>query len=212
MSNMGTPFYLEYMNKGTPVNRAFNTLIGLNSVRQMNTPEAWVSGVPAFGGVASARGMAQFYQACLGLDDLRVFPSDVRGWMRNVVIDGPDLTLKTPTAFSCGFMHDPADPATGRKLRHLFGSGGFGHAGAGGSHAFADPAHGLSFGYAMNRMDLSVLPGVTGYWQIAGRSNIREFEKLVELDMKYIDNWSLWLDIKLLLKTVPAVLFARGAK
>ena len=112
MSNMGTPFYLEYMNKGTPVNRAFNTLIGLNSVRQMNTPEAWVSGVPAFGGVASARGMAQFY------------------------------------------------PATGRKLRHLFGSGGFGHAGAGGSHAFADPAHGLSFGYAMNRMDLNVLPGV----------------------------------------------------
>lgn len=129
MSNMGTPFYLEYMNKGTPVNHAFNTLIGLNGVRQMNTPEAWVSGVPAFGGVASARGMAQFYQACLGLDELRVFPSDVRGWMRNVVIDGPDLTLKTPTAFSCGFMHDPADPATGRKLRHLFGSGGFGHAG-----------------------------------------------------------------------------------
>ena len=40
--------------------------------------------------------MAQFYQACLGLDELRVFPSDVRGWMRNVVIDGPDLTLKTP--------------------------------------------------------------------------------------------------------------------
>ena len=104
--------------------------------------------------------MAQFYQACLGLDDLRVFPSAVRGWMRNVVIDGPDLTLKTPTAFSCGFMHDPADPSTGRKMRHLFGSGGFGHAGAGGSHAFADPAHGLSFGYAMNRMDLNVLPGV----------------------------------------------------
>lgn len=71
MSNMGTPFYLEYMNKGTPVHRAFNTLIGLNSVRQMNTPEAWSSGVPAFGGVASARGMAQFYQACLGLDELR---------------------------------------------------------------------------------------------------------------------------------------------
>ena len=43
-------------------------------------------------------------------------------------------------------------------------------------------------------------------------SNIREFEKLVELDMEYIDNWSLWLDVKLLLKTVPAVLFARGAK
>ena len=92
MSNMGTPFYQEYMKKGTPVNRAFNTLTGLNSVRQMNTPEAWTSGAPAFGGVASARGMAQFYQACLGLDELRIFPSAVRGWMRDIVIDGPDLT------------------------------------------------------------------------------------------------------------------------
>lgn len=69
--------------------------------------------------------------------------------------------------------------------------------------AFTSDAH---------RRRLSVLPGVTGYWQIAGRSDIREFEKLVELDMYYIDNWSFWLDIKLLLKTVPAVLFARGAK
>ena len=52
------------------------------------------------------------------------------------------------------------------------------------TEAFTSDAH---------RRRLSVLPGVTGYWQIAGRSNIREFEKLVELDMEYIDNWSLWL-------------------
>ncbi len=71
------------------------------------------------------------------------------------------------------------------------------------TEAFTSDAH---------RRRLSVLPGVTGYWQIAGRSNIKEFEKLVELDMYYIDHWSLWLDVKLLLKTVPAVLFARGAK
>lgn len=160
LSNMATPFYAEYMKKGTPVNRAFNSLIGLNSVRQMNTPAAWTSGAPAFGGVASARGLAQFYQTCMGLDGQGVFPETVRGWMRNVVIDGPDLTLKTPTAFSCGFMHDPRDPATGQPLRHLFGVGGFGHAGAGGSHAYADPVSGLSFGYTMNRMDLNVLPGV----------------------------------------------------
>lgn len=160
MSNMGTPFYLEYMKKGTPVNCAFNTLIGLNSVRQMNTPKAWSSGVPAFGGVASARGMAQFYQACLGLDEKHIFPDTVCGWMRDIVIDGPDLTLKTPTAFSCGFMHDPKDPETGCKLRCLFGDDGFGHAGAGGSHAFADPINNLSFGYTMNRMDLNVLPGI----------------------------------------------------
>lgn len=59
------------------------------------------------------------------------------------------------------------------------------------TEAFTSDAH---------RRRLSVLPGVTGYWQIAGRSNIREFEKLVELDMEYIDNWSLWLDVKLLMK------------
>lgn len=71
------------------------------------------------------------------------------------------------------------------------------------TEAFTSDAH---------RRRLSVLPGVTGYWQIAGRSDIKEFERLVELDMRYIDQWSLWLDIKLLLKTVPAVLFARGAR
>lgn len=71
------------------------------------------------------------------------------------------------------------------------------------TEAFTSDAH---------RRRLSVLPGLTGYWQIAGRSDIKEFEKLVELDMYYIDHWSLWLDVKLLLKTVPAVLFARGAK
>lgn len=139
MSNMGTPFYQEYMKKGNareprvqhpdrPEQRAPDEHAGSVDVRS-----------PAFGGVASARGMAQFYQACLGLDELRIFPSAVRGWMQDIVIDGPDLTLKTPTAFSCGFMHDPADPVTAA-LRRLFGSGGFGHAGAGGSHAFADPS------------------------------------------------------------------------
>lgn len=84
--------------------------------------------------------MAQFYQACLGLDELRIFPSAVRGWMQDIVIDGPDLTLKTPTAFSCGFMHDSADPVTAASCAACSVPGGFGHAGAGGSHAFADPS------------------------------------------------------------------------
>ncbi len=158
--NMDTPFYRDYLKKGTPIQRAFNTLIGLNSVRQMNSAAAWLSAQPAFGGVASARGLAQFYQACLGLDEAQIFPAEVREWMSTIVIDGPDLTLKTDSAFSCGFMHDPTDPVTGKKQRHLFGISGFGHAGAGGSHGFADPETGLSFGYTMNAMDLNVLPGV----------------------------------------------------
>ena len=76
----------------------------------------------------------------------------------------PAFAFAPPAASSPRIRREPRaasyEPATGRKLRQLFGSGGFGHAGAGGSHAFADPAHGLSFGYAMNRMDLNVLPGV----------------------------------------------------
>ena len=58
----------------------------------------------------------------------------------------------------------------------------------------------------------SMKPGLTCYWQIEGRSNITDFNELVKLDFKYIDNWSLLLDIKLLLRTIPAVLFGRGAK
>jgi exopolysaccharide biosynthesis polyprenyl glycosylphosphotransferase len=56
----------------------------------------------------------------------------------------------------------------------------------------------------------SVKPGLTCLWQINGRSNI-DFSKWMELDMEYIDHWSLWLDCKILLKTIPAVIMGRGA-
>src|SRR5690606_12944185 len=52
----------------------------------------------------------------------------------------------------------------------------------------------------------SVLPGMTGLWQVSGRSEIRQFSDWVDLDLNYIDQWSLFLDIKILLKTLPAVL------
>ena len=55
-----------------------------------------------------------------------------------------------------------------------------------------------------------VLPGMTGLWQIAGRSDL-SFDDLVRLDFYYLDNWSIWLDISILLKTVPAVFRSRGA-
>ncbi len=55
-----------------------------------------------------------------------------------------------------------------------------------------------------------VLPGMTGLWQIGGRSEL-SFDDLVRLDFYYLDNWSIWLDIAILLKTVPAVLARRGA-
>jgi exopolysaccharide biosynthesis polyprenyl glycosylphosphotransferase len=63
---------------------------------------------------------------------------------------------------------------------------------------------------AWHRKRYLVLPGVTGLWQISGRSNLG-FDDLVRLDFFYLENWSLWLDITILAKTVPAVLTGRGA-
>jgi len=57
---------------------------------------------------------------------------------------------------------------------------------------------------------LTVLPGITGVWQVSGRSDI-SYEERVRLDMYYIRNWSIWLDLQLLFQTVPAVLRSRGA-
>ena len=59
---------------------------------------------------------------------------------------------------------------------------------------------------------LSIKPGITGMWQVSGRSDIDDFDDVVKLDLKYIENWSLMLDIKILLKTVTAVLFKKGAR
>lgn len=59
---------------------------------------------------------------------------------------------------------------------------------------------------------LSIRPGLTGMWQATGRSDITDFEEVLALDLQYIDNWSLSLDIKILIKTVFGVLGGRGAK
>jgi exopolysaccharide biosynthesis polyprenyl glycosylphosphotransferase len=60
------------------------------------------------------------------------------------------------------------------------------------------------------RRRLSMKPGLTGLWQVSGRNRV-DFEQWMELDLRYIDNWSLWLDFKILLRTVPAVLSGSGA-
>lgn len=63
-----------------------------------------------------------------------------------------------------------------------------------------------------HRRKLSVKPGLTCLWQITGRSEITDFDKWAKLDLEYIDNWSLLLDFRILLKTIPVVLFGKGAK
>jgi exopolysaccharide biosynthesis polyprenyl glycosylphosphotransferase len=63
-----------------------------------------------------------------------------------------------------------------------------------------------------HRRRLSVKPGITCLWQISGRNQITDFKEWVRLDLEYIDNWSLWLDLKILIRTIPAVVIGTGAK
>jgi exopolysaccharide biosynthesis polyprenyl glycosylphosphotransferase len=63
-----------------------------------------------------------------------------------------------------------------------------------------------------HRRRLSVKPGLTCLWQISGRNQVTDFKEWVRLDLEYIDNWSLGLDLMILLRTVPAVLSGAGAK
>ena len=65
-------------------------------------------------------------------------------------------------------------------------------------------------GYHKRR--LSIKPGITGLWQVSGRSNIEDFEEVVKLDLEYIDNWSLALDMKILLKTILVVFKKDGSR
>ena len=62
------------------------------------------------------------------------------------------------------------------------------------------------------RRRLSMRPGITGLWQVSGRSHVTDFNKLAALDLKYIDTWSLKLDFKIFLKTIWVVFSTRGAK
>lgn len=71
------------------------------------------------------------------------------------------------------------------------------------TEAMSDSAH---------RRRLSMKPGLTCLWQVSGRSSITDFRQWVDLDTKYIDNWCIWLDFKILLMTIPAVFWGRGAK
>ena len=62
-----------------------------------------------------------------------------------------------------------------------------------------------------HRRRLSMKPGLTCLWQISGRNDIQDFDRWMKLDLQYIDNWSPTLDLKILLRTIPAVLSGKGA-
>ena len=62
-----------------------------------------------------------------------------------------------------------------------------------------------------HRRRISMKPGITGMWQVNGRNDINDFDEIVKLDLAYIDNWSLWLDVRILLKTIKIVFCRNGS-
>jgi len=102
--------------------------------------------VPAANGIATARSLARLYAACVGeVDGIRLLDRDTVEDATRTQSDGPDQVLMVPTRFGSGFFLPSS-------FSPLFGPTSFGHAGAGGSLAFADAERALGFGYVMNRM------------------------------------------------------------
>lgn len=146
------PFMKAFQTVGTVTQRAFQSPAGLNAVADFNRPETWRAGFASMGGVGSARGLAGLYAKLAMQPDVG---------LETTVSDAEDAVLCRRLAFACGMMKDAVDATTGQKMRPLFGPSlrAFGHPGAGGSLAFADPENRIGFAYVMNQMELGVLPG-----------------------------------------------------
>lgn len=155
-------FFAAFTRPESLTRRAFSSPAGLHAVSDMNDPAAWTAALAAIGGVGSARGLAKIYAmlAAGGIWQGReLVPSIVLQQLSTPLVNGMDKVLLIPTAFAAGCMMDPLQPG-GQKLRQHFGPSlhAFGHPGAGGSHAFADPEHGLAFACVMNQMEQGILP------------------------------------------------------
>ena len=167
IANRDQPFIKAFNTAGTLTQRTFTSPFGLNAVSDFNQSEMWSRGYASMGGVGSAQGLAKFY-AMLAQggrwNGVQLVPETVVRRFEQTLTQENDAVLLTPIAFSTGMMQDPLneDPESdGGKLRQLYGPSrlAFGHPGAGGSLAFADPENGISFAYTMNQMEIGALPG-----------------------------------------------------
>jgi len=165
-SEASRKFYESFNDPNSLSRRSFGSPRGLAAVSDMNKPENWRLGLGSMGGIGSASSLAKFYMILAQegrWQGQQVIPNTVWESAQTHLSNGSDRVLLMDTAFSAGFMKDPvdrADSSSPTKTRALMGPSmlAFGHPGAGGSHAFADPERGLGFAYVMNQMELSVLP------------------------------------------------------
>lgn len=167
IANSDQPFIKAFNTSGTLTQQTFTSPFGLNAVNDFNQSETWARGYASMGGVGSARGLAQFYSMLAQggrWNGTQIVPESLTRHFEQTLSQENDLVLLTPIAFSTGMMQDPIneDPESdGGKLRQLYGPSrlAYGHPGAGGSLAFADPEHGIAFAYVMNQMEVGALPG-----------------------------------------------------
>ncbi len=155
-------FLKAFADATSPTRRSFENPRGFRTASEMNSAQARSASLPATGGIGSARALAKFYAMLANGGEWagrRFFRPETVAWMSRPLGQGFDPVLRRETAFAAGFMVDPVD-ADGKKTREVMGPSlsAFGHAGAGGSLAFADPERKLGFAYVMNRMELGVLP------------------------------------------------------
>ncbi len=153
-----TEFYRDLVTPGTLSRKTFTSPYGLNVISKMNDPQIRAQPIVSFGGIGSASALAKFYSMPANggeLDGQSFFSQETIERMTMTLSEGVDRVFRIPTAFSAGFMKDSREIA-----RRMFGPSAisFGHPGAGGTHAFADPENKIAFAYVMNQMEQSVLP------------------------------------------------------
>jgi CubicO group peptidase (beta-lactamase class C family) len=151
-------FYRDLSTTGTLARKTFTSPYGLHAVSGMNDPQMRALPIVSFAGIGNASSLAKFYAMLAHggeMENRKFFTRKTLRWMGTTLSDGLDRVFQIPTAFSAGFMKDPSKAG-----RRIFGpsNAAFGHPGAGGSHAFADPENEMSFAYVMNQMEQALLP------------------------------------------------------
>lgn len=171
-SEAESDFVQAMSTPGSLTRIAFSSPGGMMAPSAMNAAAVRSASIPSFGGIGSASALAKFYAVLAQggkWGGTRYFSPQILEWMTTRMAQGLDQTLRTETAFSGGFMMDPTGE-DGKKRRFLMGPSlkAFGHPGAGGSLAFADPEQKIGFAYVMNQMEMGVLPGTRARLLVSG--------------------------------------------